>query len=149
MSVIYRLWAAVRLYDLVRWQAQWLPNCQHSFKPGHAVEDVYWTTALRIEHSILTQTPLFGINFDYSLTKCFDQIPHLVVLRLVEEMGLSQEVMDPLCAMYGGQQRRFRCGAGLVLVDQWHFTGMSFVCNLGECINIHLGCCGGWGGREC
>eukprot|EP00973_Karenia_brevis_P094425 12422405-Karenia_brevis.AAC.1 len=37
-SVVYRLWAARRLQDLLQWQAAWSPNCQHSYKRQHSTE---------------------------------------------------------------------------------------------------------------
>eukprot|EP00973_Karenia_brevis_P066834 9290565-Karenia_brevis.AAC.1 len=39
MSAVYRLWAARRLEDLLKWQLLWSPDCQHSYKKGHAAED--------------------------------------------------------------------------------------------------------------
>eukprot|EP00973_Karenia_brevis_P051540 7158540-Karenia_brevis.AAC.1 len=96
MSAVYRLWAARRLADLRQWQEQWATKGQHAFRGGHSVEDIFWTLALKVEDSMLHGRPLFGINFDY--TKCFDLVPHSILLPLVEFMGLPGRVMRPLKA---------------------------------------------------
>eukprot|EP00973_Karenia_brevis_P057067 7939634-Karenia_brevis.AAC.1 len=80
MSVIYRLWAAVRLRDVIVWQELWVNKAQHGARPGHSTEDVSWTLALRVEHALLTGSPLYGVNLDYR--KCFDSLPHAILLQL-------------------------------------------------------------------
>ena len=64
---------------------------------------------------MLTGDTLFGVSFDFA--KCFDRIPHGIMLRLVGEMGLPTELLRPIGAMYAGLRRRFRMGA---------FVGQSF-----------------------
>ena len=65
MSVIYRLWAAVRLKDVMVWQEEWMRPVQHGARKLHGTEDVFWALALRVEHSVLTGTPLYGVSLDY------------------------------------------------------------------------------------
>eukprot|EP00973_Karenia_brevis_P077944 10828560-Karenia_brevis.AAC.1 len=62
-SCIYRLWAARRFKDVLAWQECWAPSCQHSYRHRHSVDDVFGKPALQVEHSVLTNTPLFGISF--------------------------------------------------------------------------------------
>ena len=56
-SAVYRLWAATRLQDAVRWQEGWIHEGQHSFRPKHGAIDVYWALALRVEEALLSGQP--------------------------------------------------------------------------------------------
>ena len=56
--------------------------CQHSFKANHSTADIFWSVALRVEHSLLSGIPVFGICFDYS--KCFDLLPHSILFSLAQ-----------------------------------------------------------------
>eukprot|EP00973_Karenia_brevis_P020126 2761904-Karenia_brevis.AAC.1 len=120
MSIIYRTWAVRRLEDIRPWQEKWAADGQHGFRPGHSTQDVYWSLALKIETAILNGAPLFGIGFDYR--KCFDCIPHDILLKLVGRMGLSPRILTPVSAMYGSLRRFFRVGGGI---------GMKFMCTNG------------------
>ena len=66
---------------------------------------------MKIEHALLTGGSIGGVSLDY--TKCFDRVPHEVMLRLVSEMGLPLLLVRPIRAMYQGLRRRFRVGASV------------------------------------
>eukprot|EP00973_Karenia_brevis_P029194 4026813-Karenia_brevis.AAC.1 len=86
MSVVYRLWAGRRIWDLRKWQESWAASGQHAYRPGHSAQDVYWSIALKVEDAVLHDCPLFGISFDY--VKCFDMIPHNILFGLVKDLSL-------------------------------------------------------------
>ena len=109
MSAIYRLWAVRWLQDLKLWQEKWAHKGQHGYRQGHSTLDVCWALALKVEAALLSGKPVFGICFDFA--KCFDRIPHNILLELVERMGLAPRVLRPIRTMYRGLQRRFRVGA--------------------------------------
>eukprot|EP00973_Karenia_brevis_P084880 11778566-Karenia_brevis.AAC.1 len=106
MSVVYRLWAIRRLQDLRQWQETWASKGQHGYRPGHCPEDVFWRVSLRVERALLDGSPLYGISFDFK--KCFDMVPHDVMFRLVEELGMVREILGPLRSIYCNLRRRFR-----------------------------------------
>ena len=106
MSVIYRLWAAARVADVMAWQEQWAHSGQHGSRRGHGTEDVYWCLALKIERAVLLGEPLYGISLDYA--KCFDNLPQDILLRLASETGLHTNILRPLKSMYQRLRRRFR-----------------------------------------
>eukprot|EP00973_Karenia_brevis_P038221 5269741-Karenia_brevis.AAC.1 len=103
LSVVYRLWAARRLRDMLRWQEQWSPASQSSFKRGHAGEDVFMKMALQVEEALLTGVPLFGLSLDYC--KCFELFPHKILHKLVEQMGLPSNLTRPIQDMYSQLHR--------------------------------------------
>jgi hypothetical protein len=108
-SAVYRLWAATRLRDAMRWQEGWAHPGQHGFRSLHGTVDVYWEMALRVEDALLSGTELSGVLLDYA--KCFDRLPHGVMLRLASESGASHRLMNPLRSMYSNLRRRFKfCG---------------------------------------
>eukprot|EP00973_Karenia_brevis_P016635 2278244-Karenia_brevis.AAC.1 len=72
--------------------------------------DVFWALALRVEASLLEGSPLYGFTVDY--TKCFDMLPHSIILTLAGEMGMPSEVLRPLSSMYRQLRRRFRANGG-------------------------------------
>ena len=65
MSAVYRLWAAVRLIDFMKWQESWISGAQDGARKQHGTEYVFWALALKIEFSVLTGKPLYGAALDY------------------------------------------------------------------------------------
>eukprot|EP00973_Karenia_brevis_P016971 2329109-Karenia_brevis.AAC.1 len=57
MSVVYRLWAARRLWDMKSWQESWMSDGQHGYRPLHSVEDVFAKIALEVEAAMLQGRP--------------------------------------------------------------------------------------------
>eukprot|EP00973_Karenia_brevis_P047280 6561799-Karenia_brevis.AAC.1 len=94
MSTVYRLWAATRLHDIRDWTEQWLDGVQHGARRGHGTEDIYWDLALKVENAMLEGSPLYGLSLDYA--KCFDRLPHGILLQLIEELGLPDVIVKPL-----------------------------------------------------
>jgi hypothetical protein len=92
-SAVYRLWAATRLRDAITWQEGWIHRGQHGFRHDHGTIDVYWALALRVEDALLSGTPLSGLMLDYS--KCFDRLPHGIMLRLAAESGADDRLLAP------------------------------------------------------
>ncbi|KAJ9457140.1 Retrovirus-related Pol polyprotein from type-2 retrotransposable element R2DM, partial [Diplonema papillatum] len=110
-SVVYRLWASVRLQEVLVWQEQWIHESQHGFRKGHSCDDVIMDIALSIEESLINGTPLHGIALDFA--KCFDRVPQGLVLDLVEALGLHERVLAPLRHVYKYLRRRFRYPLGV------------------------------------
>lgn len=106
MSVIYRVWAVRRLQDLKGWQELWATSGQHAFRADHSTEDVFWVLALQVEAALLDGRHLYGLKFDFA--KCFDRLPHNVLLKLVQRMGMSSRILGPLNTMYLKLVRRFK-----------------------------------------
>ncbi|KAJ9443234.1 Retrovirus-related Pol polyprotein from type-2 retrotransposable element R2DM [Diplonema papillatum] len=110
-SVVYRLWASVRLQEVLVWQEQWIHESQHGFRKGHSCDDVVMDIALSIEESLINGTPLHGIALDFA--KCFDRVPQGLVLDLVEALGLHERVLAPLRHVYKYLRRRFKYPLGV------------------------------------
>jgi hypothetical protein len=111
MSVVYRLWAAVRVADVMTWQETWISDELHGFRRSHSAEDVWWAQALAIEDALLQGSSLFGLSLDYG--KCFDRIPVHIVLELARMRGMSPRLLVPLTSLYANLTRRFRFGGAL------------------------------------
>ena len=58
-SVVYRLWAGVRLEDAMQWQESWVLSGQSGFRLKHCTEDLYWELALRVEDVRLALRPAY------------------------------------------------------------------------------------------
>ncbi|KAJ9440233.1 Retrovirus-related Pol polyprotein from type-2 retrotransposable element R2DM [Diplonema papillatum] len=110
-SVVYRLWASVRLQDVMLWQELWIHGSQHGFRHGHSCDDVVMDIALSIEESLTNGTPLCGVALDFA--KCFDRVPQALVLDLMEALGLHERVLAPLRHIYKHLRRRFRYPLGV------------------------------------
>ena len=110
-SAVYRLWAATRLRDAIKWQEGWVHPGQHGFRPNHGTMDVYWELAVRVEEALVLGQPLTGLMLDYA--KCFDRLPHGVMLALGDASGAHPRLMGPLRQMYAGLRRRFKVGGGV------------------------------------
>ena len=105
---IYRLWATTRLGQCAEWQAKYLPWHMHGFCKGRSVEDGIWQVSMRIEEADARAAPLFGFNMD--IAKAFDSVPHTIMFRLAERVGLSPAITRGLKAMYDTLVRRFKFG---------------------------------------
>ena len=108
MSCVYRLWAATRCRELVRWQTEWITDDVTNNRPAQGCEDVWWELALKIEDSLLHEEQLVGGSLDYA--KAFDKLPKEVLLHLVQHMGLEPGIHRALSGMYGQLQRRWKVG---------------------------------------
>ena len=105
-SAVYRLWAATRLRTVLEWQERWIHPSQHGFRPNHGTIDVYWELAARVEDALLSGDRLYGILLDYA--KCFDRLPHSIMLNLAKAMGAPPRLLSPLSRMYHSLRRRFK-----------------------------------------
>ena len=110
-AAIEYLWAARRLQDLKPWQELWIANGQHGFRGWHSTENLLWKVSLELELSLLSGEPLFGVSFDYA--KCFDLIPHSILLNLMAELGLHKKILGPMHSMYCNLRRRFKFVGGV------------------------------------
>ncbi|CAE8623234.1 unnamed protein product [Polarella glacialis] len=111
MSVVYRVWAIRRLQNLRTWQEKWASEAQFAYRSGRSPLEPLWHLSLQIESSLLEDKPLYGISFDYS--KCFDNIPHNILLNLVGSMGMASRILRPVTGMYKQLRRRFKVAGGI------------------------------------
>lgn len=112
-STIYRLWASVRLNDVIVWQEKWIKSNQNGFRPRKSTSHVTLRIALEIEESLLgdSSKPLRGIALDYM--KCFDRVPQGLTLRLLSELGLADSILRPIIGAYTSMERRFKLPLGV------------------------------------
>jgi hypothetical protein len=93
LPVVYRIWAAVRLDESASWIARWIhPKCAAT--QGRNAEDLWTVLAQRVEVNKARQCPHGGLSVD--LAKCFDKVPFLVAIELMEHLGLSKGVVRAL-----------------------------------------------------
>jgi len=110
-SAVYRLWAAVRLRDAMKWQEGWIHQGQHGFRAKHSTLDVFWEMGLRVEQAMLNDEDFSGLVLDYA--KCFDKLPHKIMLKLAKAAGAHQRLLGPLKNMYDRIRKRFKLAGGL------------------------------------
>ena len=108
MPVLYRLWAGAHMRMLIEWMDSWLTRNVASYRPDLGCEDVWLANALEIEAALLEGRPITGLNLDFA--KCFDLLPHSILLNSAEEVGLPENVLSGLRAMYAQLERRFKLG---------------------------------------
>ncbi|CAE8724944.1 unnamed protein product, partial [Polarella glacialis] len=73
------------------WQELWATSGQHAFRADRSTEDVFWVLALQVEAALLDGRHLYGLKFDFE--KCFDRLPHNILLKLVQRMGMSSRIL--------------------------------------------------------
>ena len=111
MSVVYRLWAATRVAEVLAWQEKWLDKGLYGFRRSHGADDVWWEQSLHVERALTECGDLFGISLDYG--KCFDRVPVHIVLELASASGMPPQLVTPLQSLYANLVRRFRVGRGV------------------------------------
>ena len=111
LSAIYRLWAGVRLRDVIVWQEAWIHPNAYGFRRGKGTGDAYSLLAAIVELARLRGEDLDVVGLDY--VKCFDRVPQEVVLRLAMELGMDPRLCRALAGMYQELKRRFKVKAVL------------------------------------
>ena len=111
MPIVYRLWAAHRVRQVLQWQESWLSSKLHGFRPAHGAQDVWWAMAVKLEHALLSGEELSGISLDYS--KCFDRVPIEIVFKVAEQCGMDGGILRAMRAMYKQLRRRFVLNGGV------------------------------------
>ena len=109
LSMVYRLWAGTRLWEVMRWQEA----CIHPRAYGitwRAV-DAATVTQVLLELARLKGWRLEGLSLDY--VKCFDLIPQAVVLRIARDLGMDDRVLRAPAAMCRQLRRAFRLAGAL------------------------------------
>eukprot|EP00435_Cladocopium_sp_Y103_P072340 s129_g40.t1 len=110
MSVLYRVFGAYRLQDVILWQEAVLHDSQFGFRPGHSCDDVSYDIALAIEESLLSGDPLIGVHFDFK--KAFDLVPRNIIFQLASRLGFSFNLLQVMQHMYSNLQRYFKLPGG-------------------------------------
>eukprot|EP01060_Flectonema_neradi_P018899 TRINITY_DN2585_c0_g1_i5.p1 TRINITY_DN2585_c0_g1~~TRINITY_DN2585_c0_g1_i5.p1 ORF type:complete len:1775 (+),score=233.22 TRINITY_DN2585_c0_g1_i5:396-5720(+) len=111
-SALYRLWGSIRMRkDVMTWQEKWAHNGQHGYRKARSATDLSWKLALDVEQAALTGEEIAGVTTDFK--KCFDLIPHDILLKLVEKMGLDERILKPTKDVYSKLSRRFKYPNGV------------------------------------
>ena len=109
LSMVYRLWAGVRLADAIAWQESWAHPAAFGFRPARSALDGAAVTRVLLELCRLRAWAVAGMSIDY--VKYFDLIPHAVVLALALELGMDPGTCRALVAMYKQLRRAFKIRA--------------------------------------
>lgn len=118
-SVVYRLWSRCRLFDAMEWQEEWADESQYGFRRKRGPIDAHVEWMLHVEEAHATKGRVAGILLDCE--KCFDKIPHEIVLSLCEAIGMHANVLRPLQGVMAGLHKRFQLAGGGV-GSRWKST---------------------------
>ena len=111
-SALYRLWGCIRMEkDVMEWQEKWAHDGQYGYRKGRSTLDLSWKIALDVEHATLYGEEVAGVTTDFR--KCFDLIPHDILLKLVKELGLSDKILRTVTDVYRRLRRRFKFPSGV------------------------------------
>ena len=106
LSNIYRVWAGIRLENVMEWQEQWVHPYAYGFRSHKGTGDAYTLLMTMVELSSITGSEFHVIGLDY--VKCFDRVPQGIVLAVASRLGLDLSVCRALGAMYETLQRAFK-----------------------------------------
>ena len=112
-SMVYRLWAGVRLADAIAWQESWAHLAAFGFRPARSALDGAAVTQVLWELCHLRGWAVAGMSTDY--IKCFALIPQAVVLALALQLRMDPGTCRALGAMYKQLPRAFRVAGSLRL----------------------------------
>ena len=118
LSMVYRLWAGVRLADASAWQETWAHLAAFGFRPARSALDGAAVTQVLLELCGLRGWAVAGRSMNY--VKCFDLIPYAVVLAVAFELGMDPGPCRALGAMYKQLRRAFKIARALGL--SWQAT---------------------------
>ena len=110
LSLVYRLWASIRLEEINPWVRTWM-HLKCAAVEGKGPEDVWGSIASKLEAAKERKCPLAGIAVD--LKKCFDLVPRHLAIRVLTEMGADPRLTTALESFYSSMRRRIRIGSAL------------------------------------
>ena len=113
LSMVYRLWAGVRLVDAIAWQEASAHPAAFGFRPARSALDGAAVTQVLLELCRLRGWAVAGMSIDY--VQCFDLIHKAVVLALALELGMDPGTCRALGAMYKQLRRAFKIAGGFGL----------------------------------
>ena len=104
LSMVYRLWAGARLWEVMWWQEAWVQPRAYGFRLARGAVDAATVTQVLLELARLKGWRLEGLSLDY--VKCFDLIPQAVVLRIARELALTKGCCAPWRPCIGSSSGR-------------------------------------------
>ena len=113
LSMVYRLWAGVRLVDATAWQESWAHPAAFGFRRARSALDGAAVTQMLLELCRLRGWAVAGTSIDY--VKCVDLIPQSVVLALALELGTDPGTCPALGAINKQLRRPFKIAGALGL----------------------------------
>ena len=111
LSMVYRLWAGVRLVDPIAWQEAWAHPAAFGSCPARSALDGAAVTQVLLELCQLRGWAVAGMSIDY--VDCFDLIPQAVVLAPALELGMDLGTCRAPGAMYKQLRRAFKVAGAL------------------------------------
>ena len=73
MASVFKLWASLRIRDILHWQETWADNALHGYKSERRAEDVGMDFSMTVESALADGSDLVGMSIDWS--KYFDRVP--------------------------------------------------------------------------
>ena len=71
MASVYRLWASLRIRDMLHWQEKLADNALHGYRPGRRAEDVWMDLSIIVESALADGSDLVGMSIESSARDCF------------------------------------------------------------------------------
>ena len=106
LSVVYRLLAGTRLWEVLCWQETWAHPGASGFRPARGALDLAAVTQALLELSRLQGWTLIAVNIDY--VKCLNLIPQAVILRVGQDLGMEPGILQDFTSMYRQLHRAFK-----------------------------------------
>eukprot|EP00438_Fugacium_kawagutii_P029616 Skav202659 [mRNA] locus=scaffold1791:149925:153709:- [translate_table: standard] len=107
-SILYRAWSSIRATEFLSCLGDTYGPGQFGFLPQREATEMWMMTQAFLELSILQQAPCCGFITD--LQKAFESLPRLPVLRLLQRLGMADQVLSLWSHFLTCMQRRFRLG---------------------------------------
>ena len=91
-SMLYRVWASVRIKNLEPWVMSWADKAMFAGIPGAGAEEAWYLTQLDIEIKRLTNSHITTGSID--VFKCFDQVVRPLIIDLARQAGMPLQVLE-------------------------------------------------------
>ena len=94
MSIVYRIWAAVRVRQCLQWQERWVAPGQHGCRQNRGCADVLAKVSVEFEDAILEGRHVVGAAVDFA--KAFDNVPTAIALSVLKHLGMHPRILNPI-----------------------------------------------------
>merc|ERR1712051_234330 len=90
-SMIYRLWATIRVQHLEHWIGTWADPAMFAGVVGAGAEEGWYLTQLDLELKHTTGADVTAASID--VYKCFDQLVRPLVVALARSAGMPANIL--------------------------------------------------------
>ena len=113
LSIVYRVWASVRMGQLEDWFKSWVPDSVFNAGGGRGSVEAWYTSSLDIEEVLAGAADSHVHLFVADVVKSFDTVDRSILDRVLSSLGLLGWFRHAYFEYHAHVRLRFKLASGL------------------------------------